>query len=149
MARLRTTGIVFAILSTLFIAFPPWIHWFSEGTRDYTTKRVRDAGYAPLWSPPSVPPKFEGTVDVRSWNTSLNIERLLAQLAGGLCVSFLIGFVIVPFCKDSTPAARWRVILWTGWILLVLFVGYVGTVVIYPMLGGGNSAGTKGIPWQR
>ena len=102
MCIFRVAATVFVILSGCLIAFPPWIH-----TANFKEHRlVRDGGYSPLWKPPEVPDssvsygdhgviykngkdEFEG-ISRKYWSTTVNIERLLLQLAGALAIASLI-----------------------------------------------------------
>jgi hypothetical protein len=115
----RAIAILFLIVSACFIVFPPWQHWYRGPAAvgpDYSASilyRVEDAGYAPLWKPPAQPypdlrkpgylyATWKG-VSVEHWNASINVERLLLQLAAALAIGLALALVIPAFSAAKSP----------------------------------------------
>lgn len=95
---IRQATIVFVVVSIITILIPPWIHTVNVRGNLIT----KDAGYSFISQPPEVPitstdpqqyttryERFEG-IAVNMWTTSINMERLLLQLAGVLIFSVLV-----------------------------------------------------------
>eukprot|EP01117_Protostelium_nocturnum_P008001 TRINITY_DN284_c1_g1_i1.p1 TRINITY_DN284_c1_g1~~TRINITY_DN284_c1_g1_i1.p1 ORF type:complete len:790 (+),score=189.64 TRINITY_DN284_c1_g1_i1:122-2491(+) len=121
--------------------------WKSQGPNLRRRKKVRDQNEAPSEANVKIdiPETWETGESVRGWSTLLIV--CVGLIAGGISIAIDIAVTNFGTARSKliafTPSVGWGFVIWTAFLIVLLFISVAITILIAPSVAGSGLAGLK------